>query len=97
MNVDEDAALKIYDNYNAVIAEVYAENGIFTIDSSVISNHMLKYKAQLETKIGGETIKSNQISLSVKMGAAKLTAKSSGTTMFAKANTTQKVKLTIVK
>jgi len=86
VNVDEDAVLKIYDNYNAVIAEVYAENGIFTIDSSVISNHVLKYKAQLETKLPGkaEPIKSNQISLSVKMGAAKLTTGSGGTTMFAK-------------
>ena len=86
VNVDEDAVLKICDNYNAVIAEVYAENGIFTIDSSIISNHTLKYKAQLETKIPGKTdpIKSNQISLSVKMGAAKLTTMSSGTTMFAK-------------
>ena len=87
VKVDEDAVLKVYsskDNYKNAIAEVYAENGIFTIDSSIISNHVLKYKAQLETEIGGETIKSNQISLSVKMGAAKLTAKSSGTAMFAK-------------
>ena len=88
-NVDEDAVLKIYsskDSFKKAIAEVYAENGIFTIDSSIIGNHTLKYKAQLETKIPGKTdpIKSNQISLSVKMGAAKLTAKSSGTTMFAK-------------
>ena len=89
VNVDTDAVLKIYsskDSFKKAIAEVYAENGIFTIDSSVISNHVLKYKAQLETKLPGkaEPIKSNQISLSVKMGAAKLTTGSSGTTMFAK-------------
>ena len=89
VNVDTDAVLKIYsskDSFKKAIAEVYAENGIFTIDSSIIGNHTLKYKAQLETKIPGKTdpIKSNQISLSVKMGAAKLTAKSSGTTLFAK-------------
>ncbi|MBQ4504291.1 MAG: hypothetical protein II983_01350, partial [Firmicutes bacterium] len=89
VNVDEDTVLKIYsskDSYKKAIAEVYAENGIFTIDSSVISNHVLKYKAQLETKLPGkaEPIKSNQISLSVKMGAAKLTTGSSGMTMFAK-------------
>ena len=89
VNVDEDAVLKIYsskDSFKTAIAEVYSKNGIFTIDSSIIGNHTLKYKAQLETKIPGKTdpIKSNQISLSVKMGAAKLTAKSSGTTLFAK-------------
>ena len=89
VNVDTDAVLKIYsskDSFKKAIAEVYSKNGIFTIDSSIIGNHTLKYKAQLETKIPGKTdpIKSNQISLSVKMGAAKLTAKSSGTTLFAK-------------
>ena len=85
----EEAVLKIYsskDSFKKAIAEVYSKNGIFTIDSSIIGNHTLKYKAQLETKIPGkaEPIKSNQISLSVKMGAAKLSIKSSGTTLFAK-------------
>ena len=63
---------------------IAAENGIFTVDHTVISNHTLKYKAQLETKVGEEIIKSSQISLSVKMGSTKLAIRSSDTTLFAK-------------
>ena len=89
VDVDKDAVLKIYtsaDKYQAAIAEVKAEDGIFTIDNSVISDHTLKYKAQLETKVydDREPVKSAMISLSVKMGTAKLTVKTSGTTLFGK-------------
>ena len=87
VDVDENAVLKIYssaDKFKTAIAEVKAENGIFSIDKSVISDQTLKYKAQLETQIGGNTVKSNLISLTVKMGTAKLTVKSSDTTIFAK-------------
>ena len=89
VDVDEKAVLKLYsseDNYKAAFAELKAENGVFTIDSSVISNSGLKYKAQLETDLyaNDDPVKSSMISLKVKMGAAKLTVKSSGTTLFAK-------------
>ena len=87
VDVDENAVLKIYssaDKFKNAIAEVKSEEGIFTIDKSVISDQTLKYKAQLETKFNENIVKSNMISLTVKMGAAKLTVKSEGTTLFAK-------------
>ena len=87
VDVDKAAVLKIYssaDKFKESIAEVKAEGGIFTIDKSVISDQSLKYKAQLETVIGGNTIKSNLISLTVKMGTAKLVVKSEDTTLFSK-------------
>ena len=89
VDVDEKAVLKLYssgDNYKAAFAELRAENGVFTIDGSVISNSGFKYKAQLETVLqeNAEPVKSAMISLKVKMGAAKLTLKSSGTTLFAR-------------
>ena len=89
VDVDKDAVLKIYtsaDKYKEVFAEVQAENGIFVIDNSVISDHTLKYKAQLETAVYADRdpVKSSMISLSVKMGTAKLTVKTSGTTLFGK-------------
>ena len=87
VDVDNTAVLKIYssaDKFKNAIAEVKSEEGIFTIDKSVISDQTLKYKAQLETKFNENIVKSNMISLTVKMGAAKLTVKSEGTTLFAK-------------
>ena len=89
VDVDRNAVLKIYssaDKYKEAIAELKAENGIFVIDHSVISNHTLKYKAQLETKIyeDKDPVKSNLIPLTVKMGTAKVTAKADNATMFAK-------------
>ena len=61
------------------------ENGIFVIDNTVISDQTLKYKAQLETALYADIypVKSSMISLSVKMGAAKLTVMTSDTTLFA--------------
>ena len=87
VDVDNAAVLKIYssaDKYAAAIAEVKAVNGSFAIDNTIISDQSLKYKAQLETVIGGQTVKSSQINLNVKMGSAKLTVKSANTTLFAK-------------
>lgn len=90
MNVDVDkkAVLKVYssaDKYQAVFAEVEAENGVFILDDSVITDHTLKYKAQLETAVYAdrEPVKSNMISLNVKMGSTKLTVRSADTTLFA--------------
>ena len=87
VDVDENAVLKIYssaDKFKVPVAEVKAENGVFVIDNSVISSHTLKYKAQLETMIGDTIVKSGMISLTVKMGTAKLTVKTEDTTLFAK-------------
>ena len=87
VDVDRDAVLKIYssaDKFKEAIAEVRAENGVFTIDSSVICDHSLKYKAQLETVIGENTILSGMISLNVKMGTAKLTVVAKNATLFSK-------------
>ena len=87
VNVDKDAVLKIYtsaDKYKEVFAEVKAENGIFVIDNSVISDHTLKYKAQLETKVydDREPVKSAMISLSIKMGTAKLKVNAENPNLF---------------
>ena len=50
----------------------------------MISDQSLKYKAQLETVIGETNVKSSMISLTVKMGTAKLVVKSEDTTLFSK-------------
>jgi len=88
VDIDNKAVLKIYsseDNYEAVFAEVTAEDGIFVIDSSVIQNSSFKYKAQLETDLyeAKEPVKSGMISLNVKMGSAKLTLTARDNTLFA--------------
>ena len=84
VNAAEQAELFIYsnenkDNYKTPIAEkdlpfdiTVDENGIFTLTANDKLNSSVKYKAELVTTIGGETIKSSKISLSVKMGSAKL-------------------------
>lgn len=89
VGLENKAVLKLYssaDKYQDVIAEVTAENGVFVIDDSVITDHSLKYKAQLETRVYEDKtpVKSNMISLSVRMGTAKLTARTSDTTLFAR-------------
>lgn len=90
LNVDlEKAVLKIYssrDSYQIPVKTLDAEDGVFVIDSSVISDSSFKYKAELETPLyeGEDPIRSNRISLNVKMGSAKLTVRTSDTTLFAK-------------
>ena len=87
VDVDNAAVLKIYasaDKFKTAIAEVKAVDGVFVIDNSFISDQSLKYKAQLETTFGETIVKSSMISLTVKMGTAKLTVKTEDATLFAK-------------
>lgn len=89
VDVDNTAKLKIYsseNNYESPVNEVTAKDGVFVIDTSVISNSSYKYKAQLETNLYGpeNPVKSKMISLNVRMGKAKLTVKTSDTILFAK-------------
>ena len=55
---------------------------IVTADENLTSSD--KYQAELVYKVGGKELKSKQIALTLKMGTAKVTVKSSDTTMFAK-------------
>lgn len=61
------------------------EDGKFIITAGEGLNHTDKYRVELVAAVkGAEPVVSKQIDLKVKMGSVRLTAKTSGTTMFAK-------------
>lgn len=60
------------------------EDGQLVLTQAGSLNPSLKYKVQLVSRLDDLEVKSGKISISVKMGSAKLTMASSGTTLFAK-------------
>ena len=61
------------------------ENGSYVLTRNGAINPNLKYKVELVSELEGlEPVSSGKVSISVKMGSAKLSLKSSGTTLFAK-------------
>ena len=67
---------------NTISEDETSINYIFTAKEGL--NPKLKYKVQLVSTLGELEYKSSPVSISVKMGSAKLTMLSSDTTLFAK-------------
>ena len=59
-------------------------NGTYVLTAKEGLNHKVKYKIQLVSSLNDLEFKSSPVSISVKMGAAKLTMTASDTTLFAK-------------
>lgn len=64
--------------------DITEENGSYIFTAKEGLNPKLKYKVQLVSTLGELEYKSSPVSISVKMGSAKLTMLSSDTTLFAK-------------